>query len=385
MKFDKCFLRIKKSGMFKSTKDFINQKGLIWLLRLLFLNLLLIMFSVYTLLSVVLLSLITYFLIKQKWNKLRKDGLLRYLPSPLRTLLMKRSFFDVLCDLWFYPRLSLIFKAILTPFFISVEPENAINQLDILSETDRKMILTKGVVYILPKWIRHMLLPQNFKLHKKIHEFMDGDTEPPIAYNEESFVNNSNSFLSVKQKVDLLESPRKTEHLPYLKTGKTKNRLIISSKMLKNLNHLPGKITEKWDNLGIYKEKIGKKKKSRERSALFGHESVCSDDSLSQNSDVLIDKTKKHRISPLDMIMNLIELKKQKVLKKFSQKFLVGLFLATILVFGVNLGFSKRYRRITKSILLNASYGLILGLGAFSCSAILMKLKAEKQVDQVRV
>ena len=371
--------------MLKSTKELINQEGLLWFLRLLFLNLLLIIFSVYTLLSIVLLTLVTYFLIKQRWNQLRKNGLLRYLPSSLRTLLMKRSFFDVLCDLWFYPRLSLIFKAILTPFFLSVEPENAISQLDILSETDRKMILTKGVVYILPKWIRHMLLPQNFKLHKKIHEFMDGDTEPPMACNEESFLNNSDSFLSVKQKVDLLEFRKTTEPLPYLKTEKTKNRLIISSKMLKNLNHLPGKITEKWDNLGIYKEKNGKKRKSQERSALFGHESVCSDDSLSRNSDVLIDKTKKHQISPLDMIMNLIELKKQKVLKKFSQKFLVCLFLATILVFGVNLGFSKRYRRITKNILLNAFYGLILGLGAFSCSAILMKLKAEKQVGQVRV
>jgi hypothetical protein len=55
-----------------------------------------------------------------------KEGLVGLLPNMIRDALMKRSIFDLLCDIWFMPKFSLYIKAFLKPFLLNIDPENVL-------------------------------------------------------------------------------------------------------------------------------------------------------------------------------------------------------------------------------------------------------------------
>lgn len=368
---DKCTL--------KYAKKFMKERGLKILFFLSLINMLLVLFSLKTLLSAASMIFITFQIIHLKWRKLRKEGFVNYFPNSLKTLMMKRSIFDVLCDVWFYPRLSLIIKAVVTPFLISIEPENAINQLENLSDIDRKLILTKGVVYILPKSLKKLFLPKKYKLQTKIHEFMESEseTEKIDKVEDDQLAQNSDSFLSVTKTVQMLEKTKDRPNAEKLDYSK-KNKVIISSKMLKFLDHFPGKVSDKWDNLNQFRRTETTKKNSLKRSFSIEDDSVHSGNRKSDFSEHNRQKNSKPELNAISMVMNLIEVKKQKLLKKLSKRTLAILLSVSILIFTLKLGLSPRYRKITRGILMTASYAAVLGLGMFSLSAIIMKSQIEK-------
>jgi len=151
------------------------------------LNLAYSIFSIYTLLSFALIVAGIYVYFQINLREIRKKGLITYLPAKHQKTLLQRSLFDVLCDMWFIPRLSSYAKAIATPFFIKIEPSDAIHQFKDLPAETRKAVLTKGVINILPSSLKAALMPQNELVtdesdaSSKIEEIQDSPNDKAIV------------------------------------------------------------------------------------------------------------------------------------------------------------------------------------------------------------
>ena len=87
-------------------------------------NLMLLIFSLKTWISILFFLLTLRQFVQMKWELIRKKGLIHYMSPDMQALLLHRSIFDVLCDLWFIPRLSLYFKAFLMPMIIKIKMRN---------------------------------------------------------------------------------------------------------------------------------------------------------------------------------------------------------------------------------------------------------------------
>lgn len=101
------------------------------------------------------------FIIVSKIKKAKKAGIINKVSPGLRTLLMKRSIFDILCDLWYFPVIPKYIKAILGPFIFKKDPEVTVKNFDELHPKFKQLVLTKGVINILPAPIKNFLLPDN--------------------------------------------------------------------------------------------------------------------------------------------------------------------------------------------------------------------------------
>ena len=101
------------------------------------------MFSIHSLISITLISIGISFYIKDKIDYIYKYGLISVLPKNVKDLLLKRSLFDVLCDLWYLRSLMTYSKVITRPFVVNIEPGEAVRNLDDLNPTQRKAFLTK--------------------------------------------------------------------------------------------------------------------------------------------------------------------------------------------------------------------------------------------------
>lgn len=82
-----------------------------------------------------------------------EKGLITYLPYKIQFLLLRRSFFDVLCDFVYFSKAKLYLSAIFTPFFIKPKPKEISKYLNVIPKEERKVFFTKGIVYTFPKKI----------------------------------------------------------------------------------------------------------------------------------------------------------------------------------------------------------------------------------------
>lgn len=80
-----------------------------------------------------------------------QNGPLNYLTPGLKRLLLQRSIFDIMCDLWFIPTITIYISAMLRPFLYNISPMEAKKMIDELPhECMRKLIFRKGLVNLLP-------------------------------------------------------------------------------------------------------------------------------------------------------------------------------------------------------------------------------------------
>lgn len=65
--------------------------------------------------------------------------------------MLQRSIFDIMCDLWFIPTITIYISAILKPFLYNISPMEAKKMIDELPhECMRQLIFRKGLVNLLP-------------------------------------------------------------------------------------------------------------------------------------------------------------------------------------------------------------------------------------------
>jgi len=93
-------------------------------------------------------------------QKMLQRGLMSYCPPGIQTLLLERSVFDILCDIWFVPNITLYVKALATPFVSRMDPEEAVHLLTDLSPSFNRAILTKGLLNLWPHDVKTAFIPE---------------------------------------------------------------------------------------------------------------------------------------------------------------------------------------------------------------------------------
>jgi len=122
-------------------------------------NLALSLFSIYTLMSFAIMSGCLALFLKVNFDEVKKKGLIFYIPPKYHELLLERSLFDIICDIWFIPKITIYLKALISPFILKIEPTEAIHQFKEFPSGARKAILTKGLVNIMPGFVKGIMLP----------------------------------------------------------------------------------------------------------------------------------------------------------------------------------------------------------------------------------
>ena len=346
-------------------------------------NLLLSMFSATFLVAAAVAIVLAKKIVQKKLEKIAERGLISYLSPRLRHVLMHRSIFDILCDQWYLHNYTLYVQSFIGPFFFKPEPKIVIKSLEMFSERDRKIFLTKGILYVLPKWLRERILPKSYKLHNKILEFMEigdvnierlkassqqalplGSSEPKLFSRFES-----TNALPAEKDSDFsnLFANRKNSEEDFLEED---NKIIIGSAILKQLKHLPGKTSETWDNIHLYKMKEERRRMRKE--------ALERDHSLNDAAP----KPKQGPISPLTLVKEIIESKKKKLLSKLSVKKLIAISSVCVLGVGGQLYFTKKHRKLAIHFLAVLSYAGLLGAGVGSLAILGLKIREKNLANR---
>lgn len=74
---------------------------------------------------------------------------------------MKRSIFDILCYLCYFPVIPKYIKAVFGPFIFKKDPEHTVKNFDELHLSFKKLVLTKCIINVLPASLKRFLLPDN--------------------------------------------------------------------------------------------------------------------------------------------------------------------------------------------------------------------------------
>ncbi|EAR99783.2 transmembrane protein, putative (macronuclear) [Tetrahymena thermophila SB210] len=109
-------------------------------------------------LTLILASLVQ--LLRIQYFKLQERGFISLLPRTLQVHLLDRSIFDLLCDIWYIPKISLYIKAFLKPFVQNISPEEAACALQELPDSAKRAIMTKGLINFLPNFMQSAIMPQ---------------------------------------------------------------------------------------------------------------------------------------------------------------------------------------------------------------------------------
>lgn len=136
-------------------------------LRKLLISLLLISFTIFILcvipypilISFLFFVTVLWFYLKFELQEIKKTGLFPYLPENMREILLTRSLFDILCDIWYIPSFSLYLKVFIRPFIYQIKPEEAIENLSDLSTQQREKALRKGLINIFPQTVQEIIMP----------------------------------------------------------------------------------------------------------------------------------------------------------------------------------------------------------------------------------
>lgn len=71
------------------------------------------------------------------------QGIISFLPSRVRYLLLRKSIFDILMDIWYLPSITLYIKVLTKPFIYHISPEEATGILNEFDPIVREKFLTK--------------------------------------------------------------------------------------------------------------------------------------------------------------------------------------------------------------------------------------------------
>lgn len=136
------------------------------------------MIEVKTLISIAIFLVSIYLFLKNAFRTICDRGILAYLPYNIQHLMLRRSIFDLLCDLWYFSKLKLYLKAIITPLILKPNPKEVSKYLNDIPKQERKVFFIKGIVYALPKNLQVYFFPKEGKFFRnRIYSFLADDDE----------------------------------------------------------------------------------------------------------------------------------------------------------------------------------------------------------------
>jgi hypothetical protein len=163
------------------------------------------------------LASVVYFVYK-KLDDFHKAGVINYLPVPIQNFFLKISIFDVLCNIWFVPRISLYVKRLFLPFFVNMNREEAYKMFYELDPRLAETLDTKGVINILPENISKLIMPKDGELTKPIKLLAPEESINTIKYSE-------NAAVWTKSKTELISSGSRNEPLSNQKREKNLDKI----------------------------------------------------------------------------------------------------------------------------------------------------------------
>lgn len=89
--------------------------------------------------------------LKLKLNQIKEKGLINCLPGALKSILVERSIFDVLCDIWFIPTITFYVKKMIEPIIYEMTPEEAREMTKEFHPRVQKALLTRGLINLMSK------------------------------------------------------------------------------------------------------------------------------------------------------------------------------------------------------------------------------------------
>ena len=173
------------------------------------------------LLSFLLFFVILCFYLKFELKEIQRTGLFPYIPENIRQILLTRSLFDILCDIWYIPSFSLYLKIFLRPFVYQIRPEEAIENLSELSQTQRDKALMKGVINLFPNTVQNIIIPKKQILAiedtKPIAKSDKKEDKTPNPQNESMLSNESTMLEDLEKKLESMESEEEEEKFYFLR------------------------------------------------------------------------------------------------------------------------------------------------------------------------
>ncbi|KRX10285.1 hypothetical protein PPERSA_09669 [Pseudocohnilembus persalinus] len=88
------------------------------------------------------------FLSYQYFQKVKNKNALINWSQKWQNLLLERSLFDIIADIWYIPGISRYIKAFLKPFFYNIPPEQAIQQFEDINPQFKNSMTRKGSQYV---------------------------------------------------------------------------------------------------------------------------------------------------------------------------------------------------------------------------------------------
>lgn len=190
--------------------------------------------------------------------------MVNYLPAGVKTALLSRSIFDYLCDIWYFPTISKILKAIIKPMVIKTDAFEAEKNLEELDVNLQLMIKTKGIVNVLPTGFQKALLPKGEQLKIAAPEpnqnenpsERHGEIPVPVGVSaepEQVAMGQTFESLTLIQKNEASEEPKNPKKL-IRAVSKARNmprmKIISTNKTIKQERNKQSMIiASKWDRL----------------------------------------------------------------------------------------------------------------------------------------
>ena len=96
----------------------------------------------------------------------------------MKNLILRRSVFDILMDIWYLPTLTDYIKFLIKPILYEITPEEATKVLEDFDPHVRNFFLTKGIINLLPQTVKSAILPEE--------NFNNNINDEKIIKNEEN-------------------------------------------------------------------------------------------------------------------------------------------------------------------------------------------------------
>ena len=107
-------------------------------------------------------------------QKIKKDGLISYLPAPFKRLLLNWSLFDVLCEIFILRSTWRLFMNVIAPFLECETREkarsymNRLKRQKAISKETYSMMFRKGLLNNIPRPYTSFLIPEDEKDLRKL-------------------------------------------------------------------------------------------------------------------------------------------------------------------------------------------------------------------------
>ncbi|CAD8123063.1 unnamed protein product [Paramecium sonneborni] len=102
-------------------------------------------------------------ILKIRWIRIKQQGFLNKISVKLRKILLERSLFDILCDIWYFETIKRHVRVFLGPFLIKKTPEEIIESFEDINPNLKEAILRKGTINLFPEPIKKELIENYIK------------------------------------------------------------------------------------------------------------------------------------------------------------------------------------------------------------------------------